>query len=289
MLYVFALGLLLPLYTITGYDASAHTSEETRKAAQSVPRSMVSSVIWSSLAGWVMLSAFVIAIPDMDAAAAQGWGVFFATVNAIMPAWLVDILYIAIFIAQFLCGLATVTSCSRMIFAFSRDGGLPVGSKALATVSPKYRTPVAAIWTGAVLECLFVWAALTQSVGSASLYVTVVNATLIFLFLSFLIPIVLGMIAYGTSKWPAPGPWDIGAGMYKLVGVLATVGMAIIIFVAIQPPNDKVLGITLGFIVLAVIVWFAVENRRFQGPPIGDMIEKRKAEIAAAEKAVGEI
>lgn len=289
MLYVFALGLLLPLYTITGYDASAHTSEETRKAAHSVPRSMVSSVIWSSLAGWVMLSAFVIAIPDMDAAAAQGWGVFFATVNAIMPAWLVDVLYIAIFIAQFLCGLATVTSCSRMIFAFSRDGGLPVGSKALATVSPKYRTPVAAIWTGAVLECLFVWAALTQSVGSASLYVTVVNATLIFLFLSFLIPIVLGMIAYGTSKWPAPGPWDIGAGMYKLVGVLATIGMAIIIYVAIQPPNDKVLGITLGFIVLAVVIWFVVENRRFQGPPIGDMIEKRKAEIAAAEKAVGEI
>ena len=65
--------------------------------------------------------------------------------------------------------------------------------------------------------------------------------------------------------------------------------MAIIIFIAIQPPNDKVLEITLGFIVLAIVIWFAIENRRFQGPPIGDMIEKRKAEIAAAEKAVGEI
>lgn len=289
MWYIFALGLLLPLYTITGYDASAHTSEETKKAAHSVPRSMVMSVVWSSLAGWVMLSSFVIAIPDMAEGAKQGWNVFFYTVNTIMPAWLVTILYVAIFIAQFLCGLATVTSASRMIFAFSRDKGLPVGSKALSSVSPKYRTPVTAIWTAGVLEVLFVWGALFISVGEASLYVTVVNATLIFLFLSFLAPIFLGIFAFGTSKWPAPGPWNLGAGLFKLVGALATVGMVIIIFVAIQPPNDKVLAVTLGFIVLAVIVWFAFEARRFQGPPIGDMIEKRKAEIIAAEKAVGEI
>ncbi|CDN48394.1 Amino acid/metabolite permease [Neorhizobium galegae bv. orientalis str. HAMBI 540] len=288
MWYIFALGLLLPIYTITGYDASAHTSEETKKAALSVPRSMVSAVLWSSLAGWVMLSAFVIAIPDMAAGAKQGWAVFFTTINTIMPAWLVTVLYVAIFISQFLCGLATVTSCSRMIFAFSRDGGIPVGSKTLASVSPKFRTPVAAIWTGAALESLFVWGALFISVGEASLYVTVVNATLIFLFLSFLFPIVLGIFAYGTKKWPAPGPWDLGQGVYKTVGVLATLGMVLIIYIAIQPPNDKVLAVTVGLIVLAIIIWFAVENKRFKGPPIGDMIAKRKAEIAAAEAAVGE-
>ena len=151
-----------------------------------------------------------------------------------------------------------------------------------------FRTPVAAIWTGAALESLFVWGALFISVGEASLYVTVVNATLIFLFLSFLFPIVLGIFAYGTKKWPAPGPWNLGSGVYKAVGVLATLGMILIIYIAIQPPNDKVFGVTLGFIVLAIVIWFAVENRRFQGPPIGDMIAKRQGEIAAAEAAVGE-
>lgn len=73
----FLLGLLLPVYTITGYDASAHTAEETRDAATSVPRGMVSSVIWSGLFGWVMLCAFVLMIPNMDDAAKQGWNVFF--------------------------------------------------------------------------------------------------------------------------------------------------------------------------------------------------------------------
>ena len=47
LIYLFALSLLLPIYTITGYDASAHTSEETYKAAHSVPRGIVHSVLWS--------------------------------------------------------------------------------------------------------------------------------------------------------------------------------------------------------------------------------------------------
>ncbi|MGO7815584.1 amino acid permease, partial [Rhizobium ruizarguesonis] len=59
-------------------------------------------------------------------------------------------------VSQFLCGLATVTSVSRMIFAFSLDKGLPASS-ALAKVSPNFRTPVAAILTGSILSVLFVW------------------------------------------------------------------------------------------------------------------------------------
>ena len=51
------------------------------------------------------------------------------------PLALKEFVYLVVFVAQLLCGLATVTSASRMIFAFSRDGGLP-GSKALAKVSP---------------------------------------------------------------------------------------------------------------------------------------------------------
>jgi F0F1-type ATP synthase membrane subunit b/b' len=57
----------------------------------------------------------------------------------------------------------------------------------------------------------------------------------------------------------------------------------------VQPPNDKVLWITLVFLVLTAIIWVVFENKRFQGPPVGDMIKKRQAEILAAEKAVGEI
>ncbi len=286
--YLFLLCLLLPVYTITGYDASAHTAEETKGAAMSVPRGIINAVIASSLVGWLMICSITLAIPDMNVAASQGWTMFFGTMDAIMPAGLKTVLYAGILIAQLLCGLATVTSASRMLFAFSRDGGMPVGSKALAGVSPTYRTPVAAIWTSAILCVLYVMLALSIKVDGTSIYVIVVNSTLVFLFLSFTIPLVAAMFAFGTAKWPNPGPWALSAGTYKLVTVLAVIGMAVILFIAVAPPNERVLWVVLGFVALALVLWVAVENRRFEGPPVGGAIAKRAAAIKAAEKAVGE-
>jgi len=286
--YLYLLCLLLQLYTITGYDASAHTAEETKGAAMSVPRGIINAVVASSLVGWVMISAITLAIPDMNVAAAQGWTMFFGSMDAIMPAGLKTLLYAGILIAQFLCGLATVTSASRMLFAFSRDGGMPVGSKALAAVSPTYRTPVTAIWTATALCILYVVLALSIKVAGTSIYVIVVNSTLVFLFLSFTIPLVAALFAYGTAKWPNPGPWAMSAGIYKLVTVLAVVGMAVILFIAVAPPNERVLWVVLGFIGVALVLWVTVENRRFEGPPVGDAIAKRAAAIRAAEQAVGE-
>jgi amino acid transporter len=274
--FLFLLGLLMPIYTITGYDASAHTSEETRKAAWSVPRGIVGSVWWSAVFGLVFLVPFVLAIPDMDQAAAQGWNVFFWTVQQVVPHGKLA-LYLIILVAQWLCGLATVTSVSRMIFAFSRDGGLP-GSSLLKRVSHAHRTPVAAIWTGATLAVLFT--------AYTPLYSTVVSTTVIFLFLSFTVPITLGLIGY-KKTWTHMGPWDIG-GWFRVFAVGSIVCMILIFVIGIQPPNDKALWITIGFLVLTALVWFGFERNRFRGPPIGEEIARRQAEIQAAEAAVGE-
>ncbi|OOG73984.1 amino acid permease [Sinorhizobium sp. A49] len=286
--WVFLLGLLLPIYTITGYDASAHTSEETVKAAESVPRGMVSSVLWSALFGYIMLCSFVLMIPNMDEAAKQGWNVFFWAMDTQVHPVIKDVLYLAVLVAQWLCGLATVTSVSRMIFAFSRDGGLPA-SKALAKVSPTYRTPVAAIWTGSILAVLFVWGSSLVSIGETPVYTIVVSCTVIFLFFSFAIPITLGLLAWGTSKWDKMGPWDLGEGMFKLFAVLSIIAMVLIFVLGIQPPNDWALYITVGFLALTALIWFGFEKRRFRGPPIGEEVARRQAEIAAAEKAVGQV
>ncbi len=286
--YLFLLCLLLPVYTITGYDASAHTSEETMNAATSVPRGIVTSVFWSSLIGWVMICAITLAIPDLAVAAGQGFSMFFLTMDAILPAGLKNVLYLGILITQLLCGLATVTSASRMLFAFSRDDGVPGFSKALASVSPRYRTPVNAIWTATVLAILYVVLAMSIKVAGTSIYVIVVNSTLVFLFLSFTVPLVAGFFAYGTAKWPNPGPWAMSEGLYKLVTVLSVVGMAVILFIAVAPPNERVLYVVVGFILLALVVWVLFESRRFKGPPVGDEVKKRAAAIAAAEAAVGQ-
>jgi hypothetical protein len=65
--------------------------------------------------------------------------------------------------------------------------------------------------------------------------------------------------------------------------------MVLIFIIGIQPPNDWALWIVIGFLVITALVWILFENRRFQGPPLGEMIAKRQAQIREAEKAVGEV
>ncbi len=279
---VFLLGLLMPIYTITGYDASAHTAEETLDAAQVVPRGIVSSIFWSAVFGYLLLGALLLMLPDLDAAAAQGWNVFFWAFDQRVPDALKITLYGAIFLSQILCGLATVTSTSRMIFAFSRDGGLPFSPR-LAKVSIRYRTPAAAIWVGAVLSVLFVWGAKYLEAGGTPVYTVVVSCTVIFLFFSFVIPIILGLFAYGGAKWPVMGPWNLGRGLYSVFAVLSVAAMALIVYLGVQPPNGLARHIVLGFLLVTAVVWLGFENRRFTGPPIGADIERRRADIARAE------
>ena len=271
-----ALGLLLPIYTLTGYDASAHTAEETVSAARNVPRGIISSVVWASVFAWLFSCAFVIAIPDMGEAARQGWNVFFWVMDKRVPVPLKTVIYAIIFLAQFLCGLATVTSVSRMIFAFARDDGLP-GSHLLKRVSRRFRTPVAAIWTGAILSVAFT--------VYADAYSTVVSVTSIVLYLSYAMPIAAGLLAYRRS-WTRMGPWDLGPS-FRILAVLCIVISGGIFYVGVQPPNGQALTVLLAILVITGTIWLLIERRRFRGPPIGAEIERRQARIAAAEAGLG--
>jgi len=250
------LGLLLPIYVLTGYDASAHTAEETRNAALNAPRGIVSSVVWASLFAWLFSCAFVLAIPDMGQAAHQGWNVFFWVMQAILPDAVRYPLYGLILIAQLLCGLATVTSVSRMIFAFARDDGLPASSL-LKRVSPRFLSPVAAIWTGAVLSVAFT--------AYADGYTVVVSVTSILLYLSYAMPIAAGLFAY-RRRWTGMGPWDMGP-VFRPMAALSILLTAGIFLIGVQPPNGQALTVLLAVFALTAVLWLAVERRRFTGPP----------------------
>ena len=174
-----------------------------------------------------------------------------------------------------------------MLFAFSRDGGIPGISKALAKVSPTCRSPANAIWAGSILSVLFVWftSAITIAGTPGLLDRRVVHGHLP-------VPVVRGADRPGAlhlrrSKLPKPGPWNMGGGLFRLVASCRLISMAVIFYAGIQPPNDWALPITVGFVVLSLLIWVLFENRRFKGPPIGDEIAKRQAEIKAAEAALG--
>jgi amino acid transporter len=274
----FLIGLLYPLYTITGFDASAHTSEETRDARNAVPRGMIHSVFWSLVFGLIMAVSFVLASPDPVATAKDGGNAWFNLFNNLpAPKPLKDVLAIAIVIANYICALAGLTSTSRMIFAFARDGGLP-GSSLWRKVSPTWRTPVAAIWLGAVLAI----AATLYSPAFAAL----AAGCALFLYVSYAMPIAAGLLAEGKT-WTEFGPFRLGI-WSKPLAVITILGVFVLMYAGIQPPFDILINYAIGLIVLLAVLWFGIESRRFKGPPIGAEIAKRQAEIKAAEVAVGE-
>ncbi|MDR3689382.1 MAG: amino acid permease [Fimbriimonas sp.] len=275
--YLFLLGLLLPAFTITGFDASAHTAEETIGAAKAIPKGMIHSVLWSGVFGWAMLIAIVLAAPSIEKAAGQGSSSFFWIMGQVVPSTLRIALYVLIFLCQYLCGLATVTSVSRMAFAFARDGGLP-WSHQLRHVSHRYRTPVAAIWAASLLSI-----ALTVY---TPVYTTLAAVCAMFIYISYLLPVAAGLFAYRRT-WTKMGAFDLG-NAYRPIAVLCIVGCAVLIYIGIQPPNDKSIQILIGTGVLTGAFWFTMERRRFQGPPIGRRIEELQIEIDAAEHAVEE-
>lgn len=252
--WLFALSLILPAFTITGFDASAHTAEETVGAAHNVPRGIVRSVFVSGLFGWVTLIAILLAIPDMTTAAEQGDSIVNHVLDSRLPAWLATLLYVGIALAQYLCGLATVTSASRMTYAFARDRGLPA-SAWLRHVSDHHGVPPFAIWSVAIAAVIF----------GALVYETIVTVCTIFLYISYVLPTAFGFLAHGR-RWTQMGPWHLGP-FFRPLALVSVFFCGLLIAIGMAPPNELAFVITAIAVVLLALVWFGYERRRFPGPP----------------------
>ena len=159
--------------------------------------------------------------------------------------------------AMWFCGLASITSNSRMLWAFARDGGLPFSPR-LAAVSPRWSTPFVAVWVSAAAAFLLaLW---------AEAYSAVVALSTVALYASYGLPIAAGYLARKRGTWSRRGPWDLGrhSGWLNLLA-LAWVGTAIVLFVI--PPNQAV-GATFGGSLIALAgYWYFYMKARFRGPP----------------------
>jgi amino acid transporter len=256
---------MLPLYTLTGFDASAHAAEETRSAAREVPRGIVRSVLVSVVFGWLLLCAAILASPNLRASAEQGDGAFAGILWGVLPNSAAAVLVVAIVVAQYLCGLATVTSASRMLYAFARDGGLPA-SPFLRHVNPQTRLPVRAIVTVAVFSVLFTL--------YAPAYDSLAASAAVLLYISYVLPTALGWWAHGGA-WTRMGPWSLG-GWYRPLAAVSVLGCVGLFYIALQPPNLLTTGGVVGAVlVFLAVYWFAWERRHFRGPPVlGESLAK---------------
>ncbi len=231
---VVPLSVILTQYTITGYDASAHLSEETYAAADSAAKGIWRSIFYSGIGGWILLLSFLFAVQDQKAVTAGGGGVAIIFSQALTVNWASLVLGIAT-IGQFFCTVACMTSTTRMLFAFSRDGAVP-GSRYWSRLN-KNRVPVYGVIVSAVIAVLITAPALVKvDIGGAPVPVAfnaVVSIGVIGLYVAFAIPIFLRWRAGSNFT---PGNWTLG-NKYRWMCLVAVAEIAVTSFIAILPTS----------------------------------------------------
>ena len=300
---MFGLGLLLAQYTITGFDASAHVSEETVGARTEAPKAIVRAIYVSAIAGFFLNVAMTQALPkDPTAYAGIAYGSdgdFFLVntaprlISASMGTGMAKFLVFICVVAQFFCGMASVTANSRMIYAFSRDGGLPL-SKFWHKINPRTRTPTNSVWLGVTLSAIVGLLSIYQKGGYSTAFFALTGITVIGLYISYAIPIYLRL----RNPEFQPGPWNL-KGYSKLVGwtAIAWIGFITVLFVGpvfrpFWPPfgkTDEVYHqnnfnftgplIVLSFVAVA-LYWVLSGRNWFKGPKVQGSPE----ELAAIER-----
>ena len=225
--FVFGLGLLLSQYTITGFDASAHTAEETHNASRGAAVGMWTSVVVSVIFGWILLLAVTFSIPSTEGALENiGIVVPWIWAESMSQNWAEALLFICV-VAQFFCVTASVTSASRMMFAFSRDRAVP-GHQIWRRVA-RNRVPVWSVFGigvfAAILMIPAIWNYLVgYGVGTA--------IAVIGLYIAFILPVWLRW-RKGDS-WDEPRAWSLGK-HYKWLDPISIAWVAIITILFIFP------------------------------------------------------
>ena len=273
--FVFGLGLLMAQYTITGYDASAHMSEETQAASRAAAWGTVMSVVISVLLGFILLVAVTFAVPDVQGTVDAGANaVTYIWSTALGQVWAELLLFIAV-VAQFFCGTASLTAASRMLFAFSRDRAVP-GWRLWRAVAAN-RVPVNAVAAIAVLA----WALMLPTLINGAIgYLVGTSIAVIGLYIAFALPIFL-RIRVGERF--ESGAWNLGR-HYRWIAPLAVAWIAVICVLFLLPVSPQGIPgapdfdwnvvnyapLTVGAAVLLFGGWYLLSARHWFVGPIPD-------------------
>ncbi|MFI6283718.1 amino acid permease [Streptomyces sp. NPDC051018] len=265
-LYVGLLGLLLAQYTFSGYDASAHLSEETKHAQVSAARGIVRSIFLSWVVGFILLAGMLFAIQDYAGTIGTATGVppaqIFLDALGVNAA---KALLLVIIIAQLFCANAGLASASRMVFAFSRDGALPFAST-WRRLSSRTRTPVPAVWLAVAVPFLIA----LPSLYSTTAYTAIVSINVIGITPAYAIPIYLRLRA-GSGF--IPGPWQLGR-WSRPIGWTAVIWVGFVTVLFCLPPVSPITTASFNYapvallsvLALAAILWMTRGKRTYEIP-----------------------
>ena len=179
-------------------------------------------------------------------------------------------------IGQLFCGMACVTSCSRMTYAFSRDRAVP--GWRLWTRLNHHRVPAYAVVFSCVAALIMTLPALEGDAnGAPYAFFAVVSICVIGLYIAYVMPVFL---RWRKGDDFEPGPWTLGQ-KYKWINPAAIIWVVVCVIIfclpftpAAVPWRDEFdwkyvnyAPITVGALLLIVGVWWGVRAKHtFTGP-----------------------
>ncbi|MET3804380.1 amino acid transporter [Nakamurella sp. UYEF19] len=278
LFFVLPISAILTQYTITGYDASAHLSEETKSAAGAAAKGIWRSIFYSAIGGWILLLAFLFAVQDSDKVSAAGGAVQSIFAQAMSAGWGGTVLLIST-AGQFFCAVACLTSCSRMLFAFSRDRAVPA-ARQWSSLSSK-KVPAKGVIVSAVVAAIITLPALVPvDINGAPVpvaFFAVVSIGVVGLYLAFAIPIYYRWRAGDSFK---VGSWNLGR-HYRYLAPIALIEIVVTSIIALFPTSPggmpwdpsfawKFVNYTPllvgGVLILLWIFWHVSVKKWFTGP-----------------------
>ena len=270
---VLPIGFLLAMYTQTGYDASAHTSEETRNAAIAAAQGVWRSVFFSALIGWFVLLAFLFAATEVGAINDSA-GFVGSIFTSAMDSWAAKAVFLIATIGQLFCVAAGLTSASRTWYAFSRDRAIP-GWTLFKRVN-RDRVPSYAVVAVSFFAFVITIPALWGSNDIPFAFFAITGICTVGLYLAYIIPVYLRMRAGDSFR---PGPWSLGS-RYRLVNTLA-IAFVVLVVLSLDLPftptglpwNDDFDWTVVNYTPLAILiplifgVWYLISAKnKYTGP-----------------------
>jgi amino acid transporter len=261
-------------------------TEETVGAETRAPWGVVMSVVVSAFAGYAVLLGLIAAVPDLAAANTN-------TINPVLfilesrLGYVLGTLFFAVAaVAQLFCGMSSVTSNSRMIYAFSRDGAVPFHR--LWHHLDRGRTPRNAILLA--VSAAFVLA--IPTVWNYTAYAAVTSIATIGLYIAYALPILLRIL----SREFKPGAWHLGR-WGKPIGWVAVIWVLFIAILFMLPTvNPRTPGVNvyatfnytpvvvLGTFLIITVWWLVSARFWFKGP----VAQGSNEQLAEIERGVGE-
>ncbi|KAK5729822.1 hypothetical protein LTR17_011583 [Elasticomyces elasticus] len=260
--YTALLGILQAAFGMTGYDATAHMTEELHDARNTAPKAIIWSVWIGAGTGFAFLIAAMFCIGDLESVVSTPTGVpliaiFQEATGSVRGALALTILITIIALVSLWFLMA---QSSRVIFSFARDGGLPF-SKTIAKVHPTLQVPINAI-----------------------LVVLVINIALMSIDfdLSYAMPLVARIWQHIQGQHDIDSAYSLG----KLGLPFNIIGLTYLIFAIITfnfPSVSPVTADNMNYtsaavgvsIVIATLTWFTTGRKHYVGPRRDGVVHSR--------------